>query len=167
MGWQTDGVNNLKDYATLEVINTILGTGMDSRLFKNLRDKEGLAYQIGSEFAPNVLKGAFITYIGTNPNNLECAKTKMLEEVFKFKTEFVSTKELKEAKDKIIGHYIIAQETNLDKATTIGWFETTGRGYEFNEEYKKLIESVTDSDIIEVANKYLNENYVISVVKDK
>lgn len=165
LGWQTSGVNDLKDYAALEIINTILGTGMDSRLFKNLRDKEGLAYQIGSEFAPNVLRGAFVTYIGTNPENLECAKQKMLQEVFKFKTEFVSTKELEEAKDKLIGHYIIAQETNLDKAATIGWFEASGRGYEFNEQYKKLINSVTESDIIEVSNKYFNNNYVMSIVK--
>ena len=166
IGWQTSGTPNLKDYATLEIINTILGTGMDSRLFKNLRDKEGLAYQIGSEFAPNVLRGAFITFIGTNPENLECAKEKMLKEVFRFKTEFVSTKELEEAKDKLIGHYVIAQETNLDKAATIGWFEASGRGYEFNEQYKKLINSITESDIIEVANKYFNNNYVISIVKD-
>ena len=133
---------------------------------KNLRDKEGLAYQIGSEFAPNVLRGAFITYIGTNPENLECAKEKMLKEVFRFKTEFVTTKELEEAKDKLIGHYIIAQETNLDKAATIGWFEASGRGYGFNDEYKKLINSVTESDIIEVANKYFNNNYVLSIVRD-
>ena len=166
IGWQTSGTPNLKDYATLEIINTILGTGMDSRLFKNLRDKEGLAYQIGSEFAPNVLRGAFITFIGTNPENLECAKEKMLKEVFRFKTEFVSTKELEEAKDKLIGHYVIAQETNLDKAATIGWFEASDRGYEFNEQYKKLINSITESDIIEVANKYFNNNYVISIVKD-
>ncbi len=165
IGWQTSGVNDLKDYATLEVINTILGTGMDSRLFKNIRDKEGLAYQIGSEFAPNVLRGAFVTYIGTNHENLDFATQKMLQEVFRFKTEFVSTKELEEAKDKIIGQYIIGQETNLDKAATIGWFETSGRGYEFNEHYKKLINSVTESDIIEVANKYFNNNYVISIVK--
>ena len=166
LGWQTSGTNNLKDYATLEIINTILGTGMDSRLFKNIRDKEGLAYQIGSEFVPNVLRGAFVTYIGTNPENLECAQQKMLDEVFRFKTEFVGTKELEDAKDKLIGHYIIAQETNLDKAATIGWFETSGRGYEFNDKYKQLINSVTESDIIEVANKYFNNNYVISIVKD-
>ena len=139
---------------------------MNSRLFKNLRDKEGLAYQIGSDFAPNVLRGSFVTYIGTNPENIECATRKMIEEVSKFKTEFVSTRELEEAKDKLIGHYIIGQETNLDKASTIGWFETTGRGYEFSDEYKKLINDVTETDIIEVANKYFNNNYVISVVKD-
>ena len=166
LGWQTSGVTDLKDYAALDIINTILGTGMDSRLFKNMRDKEGLAYQIGSEFAPNVLRGAFVTYIGTNPENLECAKQKMLEEVFRFKTEFVGTKELEDAKDKLIGHYIIAQETNLDKAATIGWFETSGRGYEFNDKYKELINSITESDIIEVANKYFNNNYVMSVVRD-
>ena len=165
LGWQTSGVNNLKDYAALDIIDTILGTGMDSRLFKNLRDNDGLAYQIGSEFAPNVLRGSFITYIGTNPENLTCVKSRMLEEVFRFKTEFVTTQELENAKDKLIGHYIISKETNLDKASVLGWFETTGRGYEFDNEYKNLIRSVTESDIIETANKYFGNNYVISVVK--
>lgn len=165
MGWQTAGVLNRKDYATLQVIDALLGTGMSSRLFKNLRDRDGLAYQLGSQYSPNVLKGAFITYIGTNPENLEYTETKMKEEVFRLKTEFVGSKELKEAKDKLLGHYIIGQETNLDKATTIGWFELSGRGYNFDNEYAKLINSVTESDIIEVANKYFNDKYILSIVK--
>ena len=165
IGWQAAGVQNKKDYATLQVIDSILGTGMSSRLFKNLRDADGLAYQLGSEYGPNILKGAFIVYIGTNPENLTLAQSRLFEEVNKLKTEFVGTKELQEAKDKLLGHYIIAQETNLDKASTIGWFETSGRGYEFDEEYEKLINSVTVSDIIEVANKYFNDNYVLSIVK--
>ena len=74
---------------------------------------------------------------------------------------------LKEAKDKLIGNYIISLETNLEKASNLGWFEVTGRGYEFKDEYIKLINSVTESDIIEVANKYFNNNYVYSVVKPK
>lgn len=165
MGWQTSGVLNRKDYAALQVIDSLLGTGMSSRLFKNLRDCDGLAYQLGSQYSPNVLKGAFITYIGTNPENLDYAVKRMLEEVFKLKTEFVGSKELQEAKDKLLGHYIIGQETNLDKATTIGWFEASGRGYNFDSEYAKLINSVTESDIIEVANKYFNDKYILSIVK--
>ena len=165
MGWQTSGVLNKKEYATLEVIDSLLGTGMSSRLFKNLRDKDGLAYQLGSQYAPNILKGAFIVYIGTNPQNLDYATEKLKQEVFRLKTEFVGSKELQEAKDKLLGNYIISQETNLDKATTLGWFETSGRGYEFDEEYTKLINNVTESDIIEVANKYFNNNYVLSIVK--
>ena len=165
MGWQTSGVMNAKDYATLQVIDSILGTGMSSRLFKNLRDKDGLAYQLGSQYSPNVLKGMFIVYIGTNPENLDYAQKRMKEEVFRFKNEFVGSKELQEAKDKLLGQYIIGQETNLDKATTIGWFEASKRGYGFEDEYFKLINSVTESDIIEVANKYFTDNYIVSIVK--
>jgi len=166
IGWQTPGVLNQKDYASLEIIDAILGTGMSSRLFKNLRVKEGLAYQLGSQFGPQVLKGSLIVFIGTNPENLEIAKSKLLNEVNRFKTEFVGTKELQDAKDKLIGQYIISLETNMDKASTMGWFETSGRGYEFGHDYEKLINSITVSDIIEVANKYFTNNYVLSVVKN-
>lgn len=167
IAWQAPGVLNKKDYAALQVIDSLLGTGMSSRLFKNLRDQEGLAYQLGSSYGPNILKGAFVVYIGTNPENLDCAKTKLLEEVFRLKKEFVGSKELKEAKDKLIGNYIISLETNLDKASNLGWFEASGRGYEFRDEYIKLINSVTEADIIETANKYFTNNYVYSVVKPR
>ena len=167
IGWQAAGALNLKDYATLQVIDSILGTGMSSRLFKNIRDKDGLAYQIGSQYTPTQLKGSFIVYIGTNPENKDYATQRLKEEVFKLKTEFVSSKELQEAKDKLLGNYIISQETNLDKASTLGWFEASGRGYQFDNNYTNLINSVTDSDIIETANKYFTENYVLSVVVPK
>lgn len=170
MGWQTSGLlssdnNKYKDYATLEVIDSILGSGMSSRLFKNVRDKEGLAYQLGSSFSPNVLKGSFTVYIGTNPKTLEIAKEKMLFEVNRLKTEFVGDKELSDAKEKIIGNYLISQETNLEKASTTGWFEASGRGYRFKDDYQKLINEVTASDIVEVANKYFGANFITSIVK--
>ena len=165
LAWQTAGLNNKKDYAALQVIDSLLGTGMSSRLFKNLRDQEGLAYQLGSGYSANALRGAFVVYIGTNPQTLEKAKAGLFREINRLKTEFVSSKELKEAKDKLIGQFTISQETNLDKATTLGWFETTGYGYDFVNDYENLINSVTESDIINVANKYFNSNYVLSVVK--
>lgn len=166
LAWQTEGLQNIKDYATLQVIDSMLGSGMSSRLFKNLRDQEGLAYQLGSSFNPNILRGSFVIYIGTNPQNLEKAKTKLFEEINRLKKEYVGTKELQEAKDKLIGQFVIGQETNLDKASVVGWFEASGRGYNFKNEYSKLINSVTESDIIEVANKYFNDNYVLSIVKN-
>lgn len=165
LGWQTPGYQNKKDSATLQVINAILGSGMSSRLFKNVRDQEGLAYQLGSSYSPKILKGAFTLYIGTNPKTLNLAKEKMLDEVTRMKTEFVSDKELREAKDKLIGNYLISQETNLDKASTVGWFETSGRGFDYKDNYEKMINSISASDIIEVANKYFNANYVTSVVE--
>lgn len=167
MGWQAAGVQSQKDSATLQVINAILGSGMSSRLFRNVRDQEGLAYQIGSSYSPKILKGAFTLYIGTNPKTAELAREKMLDEINRMKTEFVSDKELQEAKDKILGNYVLSQETNLDKASAVGWFEASGRGFEFKDKYEKLINEVSASDIIEIANKYFNANFVTSIVNGK
>lgn len=164
LGWQTDGVMNEKDYATLQVIDSILGTGMSSRLFRDLREQEGLAYQLGSGYSPNVLKGSFMLYIGTNPATLEKAKQGLFNEIKRLKTEYVGDKELRDAKDKLLGNYIIGLETNLEKASNLGWYEASGRGYEFKDNYEKLINSVTDADIIDVANKYFTDNYILSIV---
>ncbi|MGN0031587.1 MAG: M16 family metallopeptidase [Candidatus Gastranaerophilaceae bacterium] len=164
LGWQVNGVLEEKDYATLQVIDSILGTGMSSRLFKDLREQEGLAYQLGSGYSPNVLRGSFVMYIGTNPSTLDKAKNGLFNEIKKLKTEYVGDKELKDAKEKLLGNYIIGLETNLDKASNTGWYEASTRGYEFKDRYEQLINSVTDADIIEVANKYFNENYVMSIV---
>ena len=167
LGWQTNGLKDIKEYATLNVINTILGSGMSSRLFKSIREQEGLAYQVGSSYNPNVLAGSFNVYVGTNPKTLDRAKQKMLVEMEKFKTQFVSGKELRDAKDRLLGEFVIQLETNSDKATTLGWFEASDRGYKFIDEYTNLINSVTASDIIEVANKYFNGNYTTSIVTTK
>ena len=164
IGWLTDGVNAKKDIATLEVINSILGTGMSSRLFNNLRGEQGLAYQVGSTFLENVNEGIFAVYIGTNPQTAMHSKNELLKQVNVLKREFVSEKELKEAKDKILGNFILSQETNMEKASTLGWFELSGRGIEYIKEFPQLIESVTPSDIIRVANKYFDAPYVFTIV---
>ena len=167
IGWKTDGVTNQKDWATIQVINSILGNGMSSRLFVNLRDAQGLAYQIGSTYVANLNSGLFEVYIGTKPQTLEYSKNELLKEVEKIKTEFVLDKELNEAKEKIIGNYIISLETNGKKAATLAWFETSGRGFEFDKKYIELINSVSAKDIILIANKYFNDNMIISIVGNK
>ena len=165
LGWQTTGVADKKDFVTLKVINTILGSGMSSRLFRNLREQDGLAYQLGSSYSPKMLGGIFLTYIGTNPDKLEYSKTKMFAEMNRLKMEFVSDTELQDAKDRLKGGFVIAMETNSEKASNIGLFETFGFGYDFLNTYTKMIDEVTASDIIRVANKYFNNVYVESDVR--
>lgn len=165
MGWQAAGAQDKKDFVTLKVINTMLGSGLSSRLYRNLREMDGLAYQLGSVYSPKVLSGTFMTYIGTNPNSLEYSGKKMLNEINRLKKEFVSDSELKNAKDRLKGGFIITLETNAEKASTVGLFETYGFGYDFMNEYIKLIDEVTASDIIRVANKYFTANFVQSEVR--
>ena len=78
--------------------------------------------------------------------------------------EFVSDTELQDAKDRLKGGFIIAMETNSEKAENIGLFEVFGFGYDFLSEYTKMIDEVSASDIIRVANKYFNNNVVESTV---
>ena len=164
LGWQTGAVSNEKEYAALQIMDSILGGGMSSRMFRDLREKEGLAYQLGSGYSPHVLRGSFVLYIGTNPANLEKAKKGLFNEINKLKTEYVGDRELKDAKEKLIGNYVISLETNLEKASNLGNYEAMGLGYEFKDRYIDIINNVTDTDIIEVANKYFNDNYIMSVV---
>ncbi len=165
IGWQTAGVSEKKDFVTLKVINTMLGSGLSSRLYRNLREADGLAYQLGSSYSPKMLGGIFMTYIGTNPNTLEYSREKMLAEVNKLKSEFVSDTELQDAKDRLKGGFIVALETNSEKASNIGFFEAYGFGYDFLNTYVKMIDEVTASDIVRVANKYFTSNMVQSDVR--
>lgn len=165
LGWQTAGIKDKKDFVTLKVINTILGGGMSSRMYKNLREENGLAYQLGSSYTPKALGGVFMTYIGTNPETLNFSKSKIFSEIEKLKMEFVSDTELKDAKDRLKGGFIIAMETNSEKASIVGLFEALGFGYDFLDNYVKMIDEITASDIIKVANKYFNNIYVESTVK--
>ncbi len=165
LGWQTCGISDKKDFVTLKVINTILGSGMSSRIFRSLREQDGLAYQLGSNYTPKALGGNFITYVGTNPDTLNYSRDKIKKEIEKLKMEFVSDSELNDAKDRLKGAFIIAMETNSEKATNTGLFEAMGFGYDFLDTYTKMIDEVTASDIIRVANKYFNNVYVDSSVK--
>ena len=166
IGWLTDGIteNSKKDLASLQVIDSILGTGMSSRLFNRLRDEQGLAYQVGSTFLPNINQGVFAVYIGTNPKTALHSRNELLKEINLLKKEFVSDKELQEAKDKILGNFILAQETNMEKASTLGWFEVSGRGIDYLNEYPQLIKSITAADVIKAANKYFDAPNVTTIV---
>ncbi len=164
LGWLTDGVVNEKDWATLQVIDSILGSGMSSRLFTQLRDEQSLAYQVGSSYSANMNQGVFALYIATNPNNIQVAKKGMFSEIQKLKTEFVTDKELSEAKDKLLGNFVLSMETNMDKASVINALEITDRGYLFLDRYPQLINSVTLQDVIKAANKYFTKPYIFTVV---
>ncbi len=166
-GWHTDGVENQKDWAALQIIDAILGSGMSSRLFTTLRDEQSLAYQVGTSFATNINKGVFALYIATNPDSVKQASDGLLNEINRLKSEFVTDKELSEAKDKILGNFVLSMETNMDKASLFNSLETTGRGYDFIKEYPNIINAVTVQDIIKTSNKYFSKPYILAILGSK
>ena len=167
LGYKTCGIDNRRDVAVLNVINAILGEGMSSRLFVKLREEQGLAYTVGSSVMTNVKDGVFVAYIGTNKESVEQAKNGILDELEILKKEMVTTEELNNAKDKIMGQFLLSIETNMDEADILNSYNVMGRNLNALEEYKNLVKSVSQNDIIEIANKYFSKPYIYTVVKEK
>ena len=89
----------------------------------------------------------------------------MINEINNLKTQYVTQKKLHEANDKILGNLILSIETNMDDASLLGYYGLIGKDINYLENYKKLISEVSQSDILEIANKYFSKPYISVVVK--
>ncbi len=101
----------------LELTAVILGGGMSSRLFVEIREKRGLAYRIRTSTAIYNETGHFTTYAGLNNENLTKALLIILAEHRKLIEEKVPDKELKRVKDRISGNRAISLETSDELAS--------------------------------------------------
>lgn len=164
-GWLVPPIRDRKDFMALKVINSLLGSGMSSRLFVDLREKQGLAYVVGSMYPSKEQASRYAIYIGTDPVNADKVKAGFTDEVRRLQQELVPEKELAEAKSKLIGNFALGHDTNLNKAYYLGVYETLGAGYQFDQEFPKLVEQVTPADIQRVARLYFSKPSVLSVIQ--
>ena len=152
------------DYAVLKLISTYLGNGLSSRLFVELREKRGLAYDVSAFFPTRLDTAPFITYMGTAPTNTEVAIEGLSTEVERLTKTTLSKEEVQGAKNKLLGQYALGKQTNGEIAQTYGWYETLGLGVDFDNTFQAAIPPITPERINEVANRYLSKPY-ISLVK--
>lgn len=145
-----------QDYAAMRLIHAILGDGLSSRLFTEIREKKGLAYELGSVY-PN-LRGPshLLTYIITKPSDAGRARDLLVKEVERLKKERVSADELVDARRKVVGKYLLERETNQGKALNVAIAEIIGLGYEYDVSFLKELEKVTPMRLQEVATRYLD-----------
>ena len=163
-GWLVPGTKS-EDSPALSVLNTILGSsGLSSRLFLELRDKKGLAYTVRSVYSKARHNSDFRVYIATEPKNISVALEGFKTEIEKLKNEYVSEKELIDAKNNIIGKIQFITETNLQQAGSIGSYEIEGLGCDYLEKWIERIQKVTEEDIMRVTKKYFNENYILTIL---
>lgn len=152
------------DYPVLKLLSTYLGNGLSSRLFVELREKRGLAYDVSAFFPTRIETAPFITYMGTAPTNTDIAIEGLSSEVERLTKETLTDEELQGAKNKLLGQYALGKQTNGEIAQTFGWYETLGLGVEFDHEFQAAIPPITPAIAQEVASKYLSHPY-ISIVK--
>jgi zinc protease len=163
-GWLTPETKH-PDYAALALLNTILGAaGLSSRLFLELRDKQGLAYNVRSTYEAYRYKGIFYLYIGTEPKNKNKCLKGFIEEVDKLVNIPVGGAELADAKRNMLGRRSVFLETAHQQANYIGANYTLGRSLEQIENIAGQIDAVTAADVQRVARTYLTQPSVTSIV---
>jgi len=159
-GYLTVPVNDAH-YPAIKVASAILGRGMSSRLFTRVRDEKGLAYSLGSAFPSSRLQSHVFSYIGTHPEMLDASLQAVLREYELLAEKPVTKKELERAKNYLIGSFLIDHQTNAQQAWYLGWYETIGLGYEFDQKFPDIIKEVTVKDVAKVCRGYFRHPVIV------
>ncbi len=152
--------STVQDYSVLKLLNTYLGNGLSSRLFVELREKRGLAYEVSAFYTTRLEPAQFVAYMGTAPENTAIALEGLQTEIDRLRVTPLTEEELQAAKNKLLGQYALGKQTNAQIAQTFGWYETLGIGIEFDSLFQQQVAETTVEAIQDVAEKYLTMPYV-------
>jgi len=148
---------------------TVLGaalSGQGGRLFRELRDKESLAYALDFMAQPNLDPGFIGVYMGTHPNKLETAIEAVLRELKKVRDEGLTEEEVDRGKKYLIGNFEIGLQTNGAQANQMSLDELYGFGFDHYQKYPQEIQKVKKEDVNRAAKQYFNlESYAIAIIR--
>lgn len=143
-----------KEYFASLLANQILGGGGEGRLFLNLREKNGWTYGAYSSIGSGKYINKFRSGSSVRNAVTDSAVVEVFNELKRIRTELVSEEDLKNAKAKYIGNFVM----QIEKPSTIAGYalnkETQGLPDDFYENYIKNINAVTAEDIKNAANKF-------------
>jgi zinc protease len=159
LGYLAPSVKN-PDYAAMKLLNTYLGNGLSSRLFVELREKRGLAYDVSALYATRLDAAQFVAYMGTAPENTVTAFEGLRTEVDRLAHTKLDEEELQACKNKMLGQYALGKQTNSQIAQVLGWYEILELGIKFDEQFQAEIAAVTTAQAQEAAKKYFIEPYI-------
>ncbi|MBU1627078.1 insulinase family protein, partial [bacterium] len=148
-----------EDTYTLDVISTVLGEGLSSRLYQEIKENLGLCFAIEtSSYIPRFSKGLFLISSVNLPENTEAVENAILKEISKLAKEYVSPEELARVKNMIKSNHVLSNQTVQDQASKLGMDEIYTGDIHFNEKYLEKIDKITKEDIMKVTQKYFKDN---------
>jgi predicted Zn-dependent peptidase len=144
-----------EDRYAMAALNNVLGGGMSSRLFQEVREKRGLAYAVYSYHQGYSDAGAIKTYVGSTTGNVEEAVWVIVEQLGKIMDEAVVDEELERTKQQLKSSTLLALESTSARMNRVGRSVITGAELLTPEEISARIEAVTPEDIARLAKQHL------------
>jgi predicted Zn-dependent peptidase len=135
------------------VLNTLLGGGMSSRLFQNVREKQGLVYSIFSELNPYRDTGCLAVYAGTSKESAPKVVQSVLREFREIKAGELPEEEVKRAKDQLKGSLMLSLESSTARMSNLARQEMYHDHFMGMDEIIAKVEAVTPEEVVQSANE--------------
>ena len=136
------------------VLNTLLGGGMSSRLFQNIRERQGLAYAVFSELSPYRDTGCLSIYAGTSIESAGKVVESIVKEFRELKQDGVSAEELRRAKDHLKGSLMLSLESTSSRMSNLARQEMYFGRFFTLDELVESIEQVGAGDVQRIAQAF-------------
>lgn len=146
------------------LLAAVLGGSMSSRLFQEIREKNGLAYSVFSQAVCHYDLGEFYIYCGTRPDNLQKAVAIVRRELEKIAHEAPTQEEVDRQREVICGQLLLGLESTNGRMVRMGRAATMGVEYKSAERLVEIYRGLTPEDVRNVAADYLTVKPTIALV---
>jgi len=146
------------------VLNTMLGGGMSSRLFQNIRERQGLAYAVFSELNPYSDTGCLSVYAGTSLESARNVVESVLREFTSLKEHLAPSEEVRRSKDHLKGSLMLSLESTSSRMSNLARQEMYFGRFFTLDELADSIEKVTAEDVQRVAQTFFTPKQVALTV---
>jgi zinc protease len=161
---RTAPIRTTNEFFPMTVTDKILGGGTNSRMFIDIRERDGFAYDAHSEYATNKEAAMFSAVTQVRNEVIEPALKDVLQEMDKLGNAKVDAPELTNVKNYMAGLYLLRLETQDGLASQLNNMKTLGLPDNYLETYTTRVRSVEPDQIQSVAKKYLSTGQAAIVV---
>jgi predicted Zn-dependent peptidase len=163
MGVPSHPIAHENRYASY-ILNTVLGGGMSSRLFQNIRERQGLAYAIYSDLNPYRDTGCMSVYAGTSRESADKVVQSVVSEFRRLKNELVPEEELRRAKDQLKGSLMLSLESSTARMSNLARQEMYFDRFFGMDELIEKIEGVTAEQLKKLAEEFFHPDSIAVTV---
>ncbi len=158
---------NHPDYFPLTVLNTLLGGGASSRLFMEIREKQGLAYHVSSSMMALLESGMLSLSTQVSMDRVGDAIRGLHHEMSRLEAEPIPAEELQSIRNYLNGTFVLRLESHPSLANQISAIKLLGLGNDYLERYVERVAAVTLEELRATAARYFRpEDYSVVVVGD-